>query len=423
MDFVSNFIHTQLTQNEFAQGGIVIALLSGLVMYARPWIYAILRFIKNRIVFTASFKNDDVLYYWISIWLQEKGCLNRSKRKRYVSLPSSDGGGIDSPNREIIESPDEGSHFFFWRGRPVILQKTSQDLTHFSTHFDGQNSVVEEIRLMTVFGNKGVVESIIAETKQILKDKPRNAHVYNLDPHGYWHQSSSKPSRPISSVILNNNLQYQILQDAKSFFNNKDWYIECGIPYRRGYLFYGPPGNGKTSLIKALASELSLNIYNINLSQKIEDGNLIDLFSQVKSKSIIIIEDIDCIVESRDIKNFKVTFSGLLNAIDGIGTSEDYILIMTCNNISKLDSALIRHGRIDNRIEFSNPDADTIKRLSERIAGYNLFTEDEIDDMINNQLSTSSVQYEILSRIGNNGSFKERIKTTEETETRATASV
>lgn len=51
-----------------------------------------------------------------------------------------------------------------------------------------------------------------------------------------------------------------LLKDMENFLHNAAWYNDRGIPYRRGYLLYGPPGSGKSSLIAALAGELSLSV-------------------------------------------------------------------------------------------------------------------------------------------------------------------
>ena len=59
--------------------------------------------------------------------------------------------------------------------------------------------------------------------------------------------------RPFSSVVLDRGVGESLKNDISDFLSNSKWYFERGIPYRRGYLLYGPPGCGKTSFITALA--------------------------------------------------------------------------------------------------------------------------------------------------------------------------
>ncbi len=122
-------------------------------------------------------------------------------------------------------------------------------------------------------------------------------------------------------------------------------------------LFWGSPGNGKSSLIKAIGCHFGLNIYILDPTESYAtDNKLRQLLSKVISPSIILMEDIDCLFKGREPlhKNHKVTFSGLLNAIDGIASSSGYILIVTANNPEILDPALIRPGRVDVKVKFGN---------------------------------------------------------------------
>ncbi|KAI4466112.1 bcs1 aaa-type atpase [Holotrichia oblita] len=163
--------------------------------------------------------------------------------------------------------------------------------------------------------------------------------------------------RPINSVVLDQGVSERILRDCKEFISNPTWYMDRGIPYRRGYLLHGPPGCGKSSYITALAGELEFGICVLNLSERgLTDDRLNHLLSMAPVQSIILLEDIDAAFVSREDTPVqkaayeglnRVTFSGLLNCLDGVASTEARIVFMTTNYLERLDPALIRPGRVD----------------------------------------------------------------------------
>ncbi len=174
----------------------------------------------------------------------------------------------------------------------------------------------------------------------------------------------------MSSVVLDGNQANELLADMNEFLASHRWYQNIGVPYRRGYLLYGPPGNGKTSVVKALAGELNMSICLLMLSDRdIKDNCINGLMARVPDKSILLLEDIDCAFTRRKqtgAKDSGLTFSGLLNALDGVASSEGRIIVMTTNHIELLDPALIRPGRVDVKLAFENATSEQAGRLFER---------------------------------------------------------
>ncbi|XP_035711332.1 mitochondrial chaperone BCS1-like isoform X2 [Folsomia candida] len=155
----------------------------------------------------------------------------------------------------------------------------------------------------------------------------------------------------------------------------ENWYVEKGIPYRRGYLLHGPPGCGKSSLVKAISGELGYNICVVSLSQRLTDDTVTELLNRAPEKSVILLEDIDAAFGSREEKDLGesggpksspafyghphsfLTFRGLLNALDGVASSDDgQIVFLTTNYPERLDPALIRPGRVDLKVRIDYPD-------------------------------------------------------------------
>lgn len=178
--------------------------------------------------------------------------------------------------------------------------------------------------------------------------------------HQYWMMRSLIRARSIDSVILPENTKDRLMGDLREFLgaDTKQWYREHGIPHKRGYLFHGVPGSGKTSLIQALAGHFEYNVCYIHLTHPhLTDDSLRAAVNQAPKRSLLVIEDIDAIFgrdREKRLKDSNLTFSGLLNSLDGVGKAEGQIFILTTNHRERLNPALIRNGRADVHVEFTN---------------------------------------------------------------------
>ncbi|KAE8358038.1 P-loop containing nucleoside triphosphate hydrolase protein [Aspergillus caelatus] len=198
---------------------------------------------------------------------------------------------------------------------------------------------------------------------------------------GRWSKCNTRPSRNISTVIFDRKKKDELLTDINEYLHPRThlWYSDHGISYRRGYLFSGAPGMGKTSLTSALAGLFGLNIYVLSLlDPHLNESKLMKLMSDIiPSRCIVLLEDVDAAglgrrnLRGEEIKtaadslklgaaDFSATqlytpppsgaqtpirtisLSGLLNAIDGVSAQEGRILIMTTNSPESLDAALMR---------------------------------------------------------------------------------
>lgn len=177
-------------------------------------------------------------------------------------------------------------------------------------------------------------------------------YVWNVNNES-WITRGVVKARAWDSVVLEENISAALKKDVVEFASDetRDWYHRMGVPYRRGYLLYGPPGTGKTSTIGAVATLLKRHVHKINLvAPKLTDDSLQLAVNEVSNNAIIVLEDVDCLFSHHREKteHFNVTFSGLLNAIDGLqDTTKGKIFIFTTNHRERIDAALRRKGRID----------------------------------------------------------------------------
>ncbi|OHE91413.1 hypothetical protein CORC01_13278 [Colletotrichum orchidophilum] len=170
-------------------------------------------------------------------------------------------------------------------------------------------------------------------------------------------------SRAISTIAMDAKQKEAVVNDLKRFTEPSEskWHLERGIPYRRGYLFHGPSGTGKTSLCLALATLFQLPIYSMILGA-MDDELLFKLFHQLPQRCMVLLEDIDTSPVAQTRPQYTepqqrqqgngLTLSGLLNIIDGSGAPEGRVLVMSTNYPDKLDPAITRSGRVDMKVKF-----------------------------------------------------------------------
>ncbi|ETW03004.1 hypothetical protein H310_05440 [Aphanomyces invadans] len=181
---------------------------------------------------------------------------------------------------------------------------------------------------------------------------------------GSWTEVQTHQRRPLDSVVLPRQMKESLIDDVEDFLtdNCRAFYAAHGIPYKRGYLFHGVPGSGKTSLIQAIATHCNRNVCMLQITHpNLNDTYLRSILDELPPRSVLVLEDIDAAF-TRDRKpkmeNSGLTFSGLLNALDGLEFQDGHILVMTTNFRHQLDDALIRNGRIDVQVEFSYTTSD-----------------------------------------------------------------
>lgn len=175
----------------------------------------------------------------------------------------------------------------------------------------------------------------------------------------YWREEARIDARPIESVVLPSATKDRLLKDVERFLSpkTKQFYVRNGIPYRRSYLFYGVPGTGKTSMVQALAGHFHRNVcFLLPTHPEMTDDSLREAIQRIPKNSIVVFEDIDALFDAKrssKVKGSSLTFSGLLNALDGITSTHGQIFVLTTNLRENLDAALIRNGRVDLHFEFN----------------------------------------------------------------------
>jgi chaperone BCS1 len=307
--------------------------------------------IKRAITIKLEIHSDQPEYRSFILWVKQ---FNSQNLRSY--LLSSKFGMTEFGESETIPhlNPGTGTHFVWYKKRILLIKKQIET--------KNTNGVIEVISITSI----GIKPTFIIEILNEITDialQNNKLKIYNIEDNDYW-QINYKNKKYINTFIYDK--KYEILNIIKDFYNKYDWYITKGIPYKKGLLLSGPPGTGKSTFVSILASELNLNVYYCNLSDKRIVNDLIKHIGKIKTKSIVLLEDIDClfITKDREInKDTNESLSTLLNVLDGINSSDGVIYILTTNYIDKIDKALIRPGRIDIHMELSNFKYPQIKEL------------------------------------------------------------
>jgi len=360
IDGIVAWLGQQMQTGLFASGA-ALGLAGGIVATVHrllPWVCSLIRTATTTSVAVDS--RSDV-FEPLLLWLHHHPYSARCRRLS-ATIRSTD----DGEKKELVFTPAPGSHLLAYRGQPIWLERRRAQKNEGEALLRGSTQG-ETLHLTALGRDRSLLRDLIEEAVvRHGQSDPDATAIYGLDEYLEWGRLARVRRRPLESVIFPEGVVDGLLTDAAHFLAGATWHIERGIPWRRGYLLYGPPGTGKTSLVKALAGALDLDVAVVNLSSpKLDDGVLCRLFAEAPAHSILLMEDVDAAFRQRanDDANARVTFSGLLNAIDGVMSQEGHLLFMTTNHIDRLDPALIRPGRIDVRIETGPVDVEMAERI------------------------------------------------------------
>jgi len=257
-----------------------------------------------------------------------------------------------------------GLHMFLWQQSPEADPLALHCLRQYVGSPVGTNCGPSRLENLILFSEglaqeatlKRLVDDLVAVSEATEKDT-FTVFQWHIK-YQYWQKNQTVRARPLESVVLPRSTKETLCKDIDSFVSedNEEFYFQHGIPYKRSYLFHGLPGSGKTSLIQALAGHYARNLCFLQPTHpEMTDDSLRAAVNGAPQNSIIVFEDIDALFDKdrgKKIQQSPLTFSGLLNALDGVGNPQGQIFILTTNFRDQLDAALIRNGRVDLHVEF-----------------------------------------------------------------------
>lgn len=366
------------------------------------WIYTkiILYWEKDSyIIYEFSDVKIPNLYYgYVSFILEKHNLIKKMKHienKQYR---------IDS--NDIIMKNNYGNNMH--KTHPIIIPTNNSDI-----FLEYDNSIFKIIHSYTNNKEGDIVNSYFKifgdipkflkylEKIQIEKVQTENKSIN----YKYYRYSSAKfvantinVNKSFDNVFLDNAIKSKIIHNIEYFLNNKEKYDKLGIQRKLGYLFYGKPGNGKTSMAIAIAKTYNKNIYKIDLA--VTKDVFLNQIINIPQGSVVLFEDVDTFAvthhrENDDEKEENklssvLLLSDILEVLDGYYYLSECIIIMTTNHIEKLDSAFIRPGRIDHKIELCNVSKEQIVQIIKYFYGKNIHSS-ILNKISNIDISTSKL--------------------------------
>ncbi|RCN29208.1 ATPase, AAA family [Ancylostoma caninum] len=374
-------------------------------------------YFRRRFMISLQINNEDAAYPWLLDFINRRSARQTRNLSVNTMISQSESGRTAM---KISYLPGHGQHYFVHKYRWIKVERQREKQT---IQRDGYRTPFETVTLTTLGTDTAFLKNMLEDASREAVSKTETGLVVYQAVGPQWVRfGAPRRKRDIHSVVLDGNIAQELVDDFREFTESSQWYTERGVPYRRGYLFYGPPGTGKSSFISALASHFGYSVCMLSLSERtLDDDRLNHLLNTAPVNSVVILEDIDAAfgtrvdpmanhpayqgmtrsVSARNKANrkkdhrrfmemcFRVTFSGLLNAIDGVGSAEERILFMTTNYVERLDPALIRPGRVDRKQLFGNVTKAMATKMFSRF--YCLSEDDPLcDEFVSRALSLGS---------------------------------
>jgi len=213
-----------------------------------------------------------------------------------------------------------------------------------------------------------------ASRKYQLKTIKNNRVICRILQGSYWFELNASRPRNEDTLFLDFNIQ-TIFDNIQDFYDSEDDYSANGVPFKLNYLLYGVAGSGKTSIIYTIASKFNMDICFVSITKDLDDNSFIKAIKNIPDNNILVIEDIDSLFIERESKS-SLSFSTLLNVLDGVLKKNKLITMLTTNFKDRLDDALFRSGRIDYQIEFGYIKKKQIKKM------FNYFFKNQEENLV-----------------------------------------
>jgi len=400
------YVHTLVGGNEVAAGIIISGLLGSLAFFAKSFPGDVYRFFVKHATTQMTLNSSTESYYQLLGFLDREGL---SENSRFINIGNGLWGHGDS-SKQI----GYGRQIFWYKKVPLVIEVEKET---------SDSRSPKEFLHITKFGRDHKLFNDMLEDSETQGSKDETSYYQYNDK--YKEFITKQKSRKLSTIILPQKTREELRVILDNFVEKEDWYLKHGIPYQLGIFLYGPPGTGKTTLIRAIADYLGKDVCFVS--------NAVDMAtaSLRVNDSVLVAEEIDTLgIINRDEDEPKdkqantgtsnsvvattepekakseetvsrvygrAALGALLTALDGVISNHGRVIIITSNKEESLDSALMRPGRIDLKLEIGYLTEETFK-----ITLSKFFPEYEIPETIKvkDNVAPVDVQNKIIRGLG-----------------------
>ena len=251
-----------------------------------------------------------------------------------------------------------------WNGVKIAVYRDIYGLPlKSSVHGDRETVLHCTVSLcMEEYNQQNTIRSFCMEAKSSFMN---NCSIFDWDNNRkVWKKTGTIVNNTFESLLIDETEKDKLADSLDQFLSDssKKWYAEHRVPYRQTYLLSGPSGSGKSTVVATVANSRGFDIYRISLQSDATDTSMLQSLSMVPEQAIVLLEDVDTFFGENAEKqeDTLVTYSGLLNLLDGIQKSSAVLFFLTTTELDALDHMLVRKGRVDVKIQLNYMNAELI---------------------------------------------------------------
>lgn len=266
---------------------------------------------------------------------------------------SAPGPRLDQDAGHIMDKVKFGRVKYGWQDKKLIVYEVEYQDSPFSR---------PKNYLFLLGHDSALMDELLLACGRWTKELHEEIYVFD---HATWLKSKSLyqsvQSATWDDVVLDERTKAQLMDDVEGFFDNRALYQSFGVPWKRGIILHGVPGNGKTISLKALIHALARrqpaavpSLYVKSLDSCETGGpkhSIRAIFAHARSMApcVLVFEDLDSMVTPKCRSYF-------LNEVDGLEANDGILLVGSTNHLDRLDPAIARRpSRFDRKYHFQLP--------------------------------------------------------------------